>query len=65
MTIERLVRTRDILIVYANFWQPPSGGECAEEGLFSPYHFVLVPKEAMPPALSKWQVQRQEIERIN
>lgn len=65
VTIERLVRTRDILIVYANFWQPPSGGECAEEGLFSPYHFVLVPKEAMPPALSKWQVQRQEIERIN
>ncbi|MFN8446012.1 MAG: hypothetical protein U0175_34795 [Caldilineaceae bacterium] len=65
VTIERLVRTSDTLIVYANLWQPPSGGACAEEGLFSPYHLVLVSKEAMTSAISKWQVQSQKVERHN
>lgn len=65
VTIERLVRTGNALVVYANFWQPPSGGECAEEGLFSPYHLVLVSKEAMISAISKWQVQSQKVEKHN
>ena len=64
VTVERLIRKANTLVVHANDWQPLTGHACAETNL-SAYHLVRVSKTDVNLNEIELVLQSQPMERSN